>query len=292
MDEDGFTLRDRTVCVVGLGLMGGSLALALRDRVAALTGVDVDPVTRAAALERGIVSRAADDLTLAREADVVVLATPVRTIIRLVGELGPALRPGALLFDIGSVKGPVVEAMNALPEAVGAVGGHPMCGKAEAGLRHAEAALYEGAPFVLCRTERSTEVALSIAGAIVNAVGARMIVMDAGWHDRAVAFISHLPYALSAALALTAGAYAATDPLAWSLAASGFRDTSRLAGSDPLMMADILLTNADAVLETLDAARGSLEELSALIRRGDPEALIAYLERVQQIRHDWERQRS
>jgi prephenate dehydrogenase len=288
MDEDGFTPVQAQVCVVGLGLMGGSLALALRGQVASVTGIDADPAICEAAVTQGVVKRAGGDFSPAAEADIVVLATPVRAIIRLVGELGGRLKPGALLIDLGSVKRPVIDAMDDLPQHVQAVGGHPMCGKAVSGLEHADATLYRGAQFVLCRSERTTPAAWKLSRKLVEAVGARSIGMDAAHHDQVAATISGLPYALSAALALVAGRQAEADPAVWRLAASGFRDTSRLAGSDPVMMTDILLTNADAVLEAIRQAQGHLEVLAGAIGSGMPEALHAQLAEAQQRRHEWE----
>ncbi len=284
------SLQESHLCVVGLGLMGGSLALALRGHVASLSAVESDAATRDTALERQIVSQVSADLALAEEADIIVLATPVQTIIRLVSTLAGRLKPGAMLLDLGSVKKPVVEAMDALPPGVEAVGGHPMCGKADGGLAQAEPALFRAAAFVLCRTRRTSEVGLKLAKEIVSAVGARSIEMDSVQHDRIVAVVSGLPYALSAALARTAGERAEDDPAVWSLAASGFRDTSRLAGTDPTVMTDILLANAPAILGEIEAAQGALSELAKLIDAGEPQRLQAYLSQVQAYRHSWERE--
>ncbi len=292
MDESGFTtpngLKEAVVCIVGLGLMGGSLALALRGRTAGLLAVDKDLSTCWNATEKGIVSQAGDDLTLVGKADVVILSTPMRVLLRLVDEVAGHLKPGTLLLDLGSVKQPVVEKMNRLPESIRAVGGHPMCGKEVSGLAHADPDLFRNAPFVLCRSERTTPEALALAGELIEEIGARAIEMEAAHHDRIVAAISALPYALSAALALAAGEQAAEDPLTWALASSGFRDTSRLAGSGPVVMADILLTNAPAVLESLAQAGEMLSTLSDLVEQGDPAALYAFLSRAQAYRHEWE----
>jgi prephenate dehydrogenase len=296
MDEDGFRLQDQHVCIVGLGLMGGSLALALRGQVARLSAVDSDPAACRLALERGIVGEASGDLSLVAGADVVILAAPVRAAIRLIGEISALLQPGSLLMDVCSVKQPLVAAMNALPPAVGAVAGHPMCGKEVSGLIHAEASLYHGARFVLCRTGRSTPLALEGAEQIVSALGAESLLMEAGHHDRVASLISHLPYLLAAALALTAGEGAEADPIVWELASSGFRDTSRLAGSDPAMMADILLTNQDAIQDALRGAQVTLDRLRDTLRdaaqEGDPNALISFLSGAQRFRREWERTRN
>jgi prephenate dehydrogenase len=163
-----------------------------------------------------------------------------------------------------------------------------MCGKEVSGFAHADADLFRNAPFVLCQSERSTPEALALAGELIEGIGARTIEMNAAHHDRVVAAISALPYALSAALALAAGEQASEDPLTWALASSGFRDTSRLAGSGPVVMADILLTNAPAVLESLAQAGEMLSTLSDLVEQGDPAALHAFLSRAQAYRHEWE----
>ena len=131
MDEPGFSLKDANICIVGLGLMGGSMALALQNQVAGITAVDADPATCDAAVQQGIAKQAGSSLDLAASADIVILATPVRTLIRQITELAPILKPGALLLDLGSVKGAVVEAMNTLPEHIRAVAGHPRHARGE-----------------------------------------------------------------------------------------------------------------------------------------------------------------
>lgn len=290
MTRTALSLKEARVCIVGLGLMGGSLALALRGQVARLSAVDADPATRSRALAGQIASPASDSLTLAAEADVVVLATPVGSIIELIAELPAILAPGALLMDLGSVKGPVVAAMNTLPASIDAVGGHPMCGKSVAGLEHAEADLYRDALFVLCRTGRTSPHAMRLATELAGAVGARPVEMDAAHHDRVAAVVSGLPYALSASLALTAGVRAQYDPAVWELASTGFRDTSRLAGTDPALMADILLTNAPAVLDAIGEAQRHLAGLADAVRAGDPRHLSAFLSHAQAARHAWEKE--
>jgi prephenate dehydrogenase len=274
--------------------MGGSLALALRGKTAGIGVVDTNPAVCAEALARGIADWAGGDLALASKADVVVLAAPVRVLIRHIGELGSQrslLKPGALVIDLGSVKRPVVAAMNALPDGIGAVGGHPMCGKEVSGLTYADPDLYRGAQFVLCRTVRTTHHAWVAVRGIVEALGAHPLEMAPDHHDQVVAAISHLPYILASALALCAGVRAADDPDIWRLAATGFQDTSRLAGSDPEMMADVLLENAPAVLAALDGAVGLLDQLRTWVRDGDADRLRESLGAAQAARKDWEQSR-
>jgi prephenate dehydrogenase len=270
-------LQDCRITIVGLGLMGGSLAMALRERIRphrGVWGVSRQPRTMHQALIRNVVDFATLDLAEGvREADLVILATPVRTIIEMIGQVGPQLAPGAVLLDLGSTKADIVEAMARLPAHVQPLGGHPMCGKEVAGLDAAEATLYDGAVFVLTPLARTKGEALDLARQLATAVGARPLVMEAERHDRLVATISHLPYALAVALVGVAEEAGQEDELVWELAASGFRDTSRLAASELTMMLDILLTNRRSVAETLRRARGRLEALAALLEAGDEAAL-------------------
>jgi prephenate dehydrogenase len=264
------------VCIVGLGLMGGSLGLALRQAEACrlVTGSDSQPDVCAQAVALGAVQQATSDAAEAvAQADIVVLAAPVRTIIRLVGELGPRIKPGALLMDIGSTKSEIVQAMDALPAHVQAIGGHPMCGKERSGIAASDAKLYRGAVFCLTPLARTRPHTLALAQDMAQAVGARPLVIDPVRHDGLVAVTSHLPYLMAAALAATAGDTAAADSLAWQLAASGFRDTSRLAGSDIDMMVDILLTNRAHVAAAAGQAAQKLAALAAAIEGGDEAAL-------------------
>ena len=273
-------LKDMRVAIVGLGLMGGSLALALRERDTCREVIGVVRREEAVreALERGAVHRATTDPAVVKEADMVILATPVRAILDLIPALSPHLRQGAILMDLGSTKAEIVQAMNALPPSVQPIGGHPMCGKEVSGLGAAEPTLYQKAVFVLTPLPRTAPWAVEVARQLVLAVGARPVILDPQRHDRAVAAISHLPYGLAVALTLTAAQVGATDPVVWELAASGFRDTSRLAASDVTMMLDILLTNREAVGEMLALAQTHLSRLMVLLAQGDEAELRELLE--------------
>jgi len=278
-NETETPLANARVGIVGLGLMGGSLALALRGRVAHLLGVEHQVMIRQTALRQGIVDEVVEELTAAAPPlDLLVLAAPVRVILDMLGRL-PALRPaGCAVVDLGSTKRAVVAAMSALPPSFAAVGGHPMCGKETAGLAAATADLYRGQTFVLCRVPRPAPqpAVEALALALVEAAGARPLWLDAAEHDRLVAAVSHLP-ALAAA-ALMRGAAGESQ---WAVSASGFRDAARLAGSDPRMMLDILLTNRQAVLDALSAYRADLAGLSVALERGDEAALAEWLAAAQ-----------
>lgn len=277
-----------SVTIVGLGLMGGSLGLALKQRcsVGRVWGVN----RRATVIERAIELGAVDGGTTdaaegVADADIVVLATPVQTIVKLLGEIGDHLKPGCLVLDMGSTKSAIVDAMAALPDHVEPVGGHPMCGKEVAGILAAEASLYEGAVFVLTPLARTSRQALADARRLAANVGATPLVLDAARHDRLVAAVSHLPYLAAVTLVAAASQVAAEDALAWPLAASGFRDTSRLAASDVTMMYDILATNRDYVGEMLRRYKGELDQVIDLLEREQDDELRSVLERAWQNRH-------
>jgi len=280
-------LKDTRVVIVGLGLMGGSLAGALKRRVACreVRGVARRAETIEEAMRRVFIQAGACDLAEGvGQADLIVLATPVRAILELVPRVGALAPAGCLLMDLGSTKARIVEAMEALPPHLQAVGGHPMCGKETSGVVAAEADLYEGATFVLTPLQRTRSEALALAQELVEAVGARPLLMDAERHDRLVATVSHLPYLLSVSLVATAEEMAAEDELIWELAASGFRDTSRLAASDVTMMLDILLTNRQAVGEMVSRFAHQLSAIAHLLEANDEWGLRSLMEQAQKRR--------
>ena len=251
-----FALNDAHVVILGLGLIGGSLALALRGKCAALLGADPNPEARSLAKASGALERvAADPAEILPSADAVILAAPVRSILALLDDL-PRLTPrAAVVMDVGSTKSAIVERMAGLPPRFEPIGGHPMAGKEHGGFANAEAGLFRGAPFVLTPLARTTKRARNFALAVVEAVGALPLWLDAETHDRYAAAISHLPYLTSLALAL------ATPPEATVMAGPGFRSATRLAATPPQMMLDILATNRRAVLDALSRFRRALDAL-------------------------------
>jgi len=275
------------ICVVGLGLMGGSLALALRlarrlaipQRPFHLTVVDKNPQARAAAAR--IADSVSDDLALGVEkADLVVLATPVRTIVNLLDQL-PTLRPdGCMVLDLGSSKTDICQAMDNLPDTFQAIGGHPMCGREVAGFGAATPDLFRDQTFVLCPTQRTTARLEAIVQQLVTDLGANPVVLPPALHDSMVAVVSHLPYMVAAILMRNAAQLG--DARLWPVSSSGFRDTSRVSGTDPQMMLDILLTNKTAVLQQIAQYQTQLADVAALIEAHDEAQLLAWLNETQQ----------
>ncbi|MCC6168055.1 MAG: prephenate dehydrogenase [Caldilineaceae bacterium] len=283
-------LADCRVAIVGLGLMGASLAMDLSQNnlCREVRGVARRTATVLDAFFAGAVDLATNDLTTGvMAADIVILATPVRTIVDMLGEIGPHLWPGTLVMDMGSTKAEICAALDQLPPGIQPVGGHPMTGKETAGFDAAEANLYRNATWVLTPLPRTSPEALCLATELVEAVGAKPVALPAERHDRLVATISHLPFLAASALVHTTAQVGAGDPAVWELAAGGFRDTSRVAASDTRMFLDILMTNRPAVLAQLDAYLEQLSSLRALLQTGDEAALQAKLSVSQAARAAW-----
>ncbi len=280
-------LAESRVAIVGLGLMGGSLAGALRGRCRAVIGVARRAETLAEARAQRLIDAGTMNLDEGvRDADLVILATPVRTILKLVHTIGPLLPAGALLLDLGSTKADIVSAMAELPAHVQPLGGHPMCGKELSGITAADPGLYRGKTFILTPLPRTAPEALALGKALVAAIGAQPLVLEPARHDHLVGTLSHLPYLLACALVRTADATTSADPAAWEIVATGFRDTSRVAASDVVMMTDILLTNRDEIIGALAAYRDQLDLLMALVRDGDEGRLRTVLSEIRATRKE------
>ncbi len=277
--------KDNQVAVVGLGLMGGSLAGALRHQCRRVIGVGRRSESVATALRRGLIDSGTTSLAEGVEqADVVVLATPVRVILRQLAKIGPLLPGGCLLLDVGSTKSEVVSAMAGVPEHVEPLGGHPMCGKAVSGIDAADPTIYEGATFILTPLTRTSQEALSLGKQLVEAAGSHPLVLSAERQDALVATVSHLPYLMACALVATADGTTSADPAAWKIVAGGFRDTTRIAGSDVTMMTDIVLTNREEILRAVDVFQRQILQLAKLVEGGEEGDIRAALERIRQER--------
>jgi len=256
--------------IIGLGLMGASLALALRAARPELevVGADRDEATMRRALARGMVTPGDP-----RDADVVVLAAPIPALPEILAGLGGL---PAVVTDVASTKGRVMRW--AAAAGVDLVGGHPMCGRERHGIDAADAAMFRDAPWVLTRDEpRVTEM--------VEAVGAVALVMDAERHDRLVAGVSHAAFVLSTAYML-ALARDADWPSMQQVAGPGFRDVSRLAGGDPELYAAITSTNREHIVESLLAVERSLARLRRHLEAGDGR-LVELFEEARLARERW-----
>jgi len=279
--NDGFFLPHSKIAIIGLGLMGGSLALALKGKCAALYGIDQDLATRELALRQNIVDLAADDpAKLLPLADLVILAAPVPAVLTFLERLPDFMPHPCIVLDLGSTKRLIVEAMSRLPERFDPIGGHPICGKERLSLENAERTLYYAAPFLLTPLPRTTARARSAADQVIAAIGANAKVLDPVEHDRILASTSHLPFLLSCALALS------TPPNVAPFIGPGFRSASRLAGTPSSMMLGVIQTNRENILASLEALQDELALLTSAIAEGDLETLSATLNAAQQKYHE------
>jgi len=276
----------QTLAIVGVGLLGGSVAKAARAAALARTvvGVGRDAARLERALSDGALDRATTDLDAGvRGADFVLLAAPVLAIEALLDRVWRAAPDGATLTDVGSTKVGIVRRAEALAAGrpLAFVGSHPMAGSEQSGYGVARADLFEGATVLVTPTDRTEPRALKAVTGFWEALGARVSALDPEAHDRAVAAISHLPHAVADALMDAVARFA---PEALEFAARGFKDTTRIAASDPDMWADIFLANRTALGASLGAFRQALAALEGAIAGGSREEIRALLARVKAAR--------
>jgi prephenate dehydrogenase len=274
--EPGFLLKDAHIALIGLGLMGGSLALSLKPRCRRLSAYDPDQATLELARRQEIVHVAdGDPAKILAEADLMILACPVPAILDWIGRLPDSIQGPCIVLDIGSSKRTIVAALESLPGNFDPIGGHPICGRERLSLENAERFLYRDAPFVLTPLPRTGERARSAALQIVEALGSHPIWMNAEDHDRILASTSHLPYLISSALAL------ATPEDTAPLVGPGFRSSARLAGTPSSMMLGVLLSNVDNALEAIIRFRHSLDILESALQTKNIDALQSTLDTSQ-----------
>ncbi|MGA2628690.1 MAG: prephenate dehydrogenase/arogenate dehydrogenase family protein [Terriglobia bacterium] len=254
------------ISIIGLGLIGGSWGLALKERGSAARRVGCD---KPEMLERAVAVGAVDEgspevATAVRDADLVILATPVGSILDLLPRLKSAASPRALVTDVGSTKRLICQrAREIFGDEPLFMGGHPLAGKERSGIENASAALFDGARYVLTPLlpNHLEDARVKAFLALVEAVGAKPFITEASTHDRAVAFLSHLPQLVSSGLASMVAGQGAEDFLPLELAASGFRDVTRLAESPYNLWRDICLTNIENIQAALDALIDKLEAM-------------------------------
>jgi len=276
----------RELAIVGVGLLGGSVAKAARlgGLARRIVGVGRDPERLRPAVEDGTLDTAVTDLDAGvREADVILLAAPVLAIEGLLERVWGAAANGALITDVGSTKRNIVRMAErlAVTRPLAFVGSHPLAGSEQAGYRVARADLFRGATVVVTPTEKTELAALKTTTGLWEALGARVTSLDPETHDRTVAAISHLPHLIACALVDGAGR---VEPGALEFAARGFRDTTRIAGGDPDMWTEIFLANRDALTAGIEAFRQALGDLQRVIDSGGADALRAELARIKAIR--------
>ena len=273
----------RRLAIVGVGLLGGSVAKAARARglAAEIVGVGRDAGRLEAASRDGVFNRVTTDLVDGMsEAEVVVLGAPVLAILTLLEAVAKASGPETIVTDVGSTKRAIVNAAEGLARVhpFHFVGSHPMAGSEQSGYAHARVDLFHGSTVIVTPTDACEPSAVKRVVALWEALGAgRVVTLDPDTHDRAVAAISHLPHLAAFALV---DAVERFEPGAFTLAAGGFRDTTRIAAADPTMWEEIFLANRDALAAGLAVYRNALDDLARLVASGDGVALRAAIARI------------
>lgn len=278
------------LAVVGVGLIGGSLALALKEAgaVGHVVGVGRGLANLETALRLGVVDSFTQDLAEGvADADVVFLATPVLALGTAAEQAMPHLKPGAIITDGGSVKQAVIDAIEPhLRDDVHFVPGHPIAGTENSGAEAAFATLYHDRRCILTPTERTAEKPLEVIRQMWQLVGSQVVVMDVDKHDRVLAAISHLPHMVAYALVNAVGAYDRYDENLLAYSAGGFRDFTRIASSDPTMWRDIAQTNREALLEMMEQFETFFAELKEDVAVGSGERLFEFFRRSKQSRDE------
>jgi prephenate dehydrogenase len=278
----------RRLSLVGLGLLGGSVAKAARGLRLAdeIVAVGRDRERLEPALRDGMVDRVTTDLADGvGGADFCLLATPVATLAALLPAVWTALPADAVLTDVGSTKAAIVRAAERLGEErpLAFVGSHPMAGSEQAGYRVSRPDLFRGATVILTPTERTESHAVKRVGAFWEALGGRLVTLDPLTHDRATAAISHLPHLVADALV---DAVVRMDPRFFEVAGRGFKDTTRIAASDPRVWREIFQENRAGLTEALGAFRAALDHLEGLLAAGDVPAIEGALDRIRRVREE------
>lgn len=277
----------RKMVIIGVGLIGGSLALVCRERgiVSEVIGVGRSEKN----LQEAVALKAIDGYSFKAEdavkgADLVILATPVRSLIRLAREIAPHLTPGAIVTDVGSVKGPLIEIEEIIPAGTYFVAGHPIAGKEKSGVKAAFPQLFQDAKCILTPTSKSDPDAVNAVQKMWEVAGARVLRMTPDAHDHIFAAVSHLPHVIAYALVNTLLELEKESEGIISYSAGGFRDFTRIAASHPEMWRDICLMNRKNILEMLERYERSIARMKSLIQSDDAEGLYNEFEKARQVR--------
>lgn len=287
-------MQFQKITIVGVGLLGGSLGLAIKQRKLA---AKVDGYVRSSATisdceKVNVVDHATRDLARAVEhADLIILCTPISRMRELAGQMLPALKPGAIVTDVGSVKASVVQELEPLFVRANAhfIGCHPMTGGEKMGVAAAKSDLFENAVCVVTPTARSNQKALEAVESFWKSVGSRIVKLTPETHDELVSRSSHLPHVIAAELAnyVLSPTHAKEQAL---LCANGFRDTTRIASGSPEMWRDISLANQKNLSRVLGVFIEGLEEFRHALDSGDHKSIEEFFEKAKQRRDDWRAQ--
>lgn len=270
------------ILIVGLGLIGGSLGLTLEDSglINKIMGFDADPAALRKALEIGSIDEAVDLSSGASRANIIFLCTPLSSYADILNHIRSELKPGTIISDVGSTKEEVMKLYKDLPDGIWGIGGHPMAGAEIQGIKGADRYLFENAVYILTPDENSPPEAVDTVYNLLSITGAEIRIMEASRHDQLAAAISHTPHLAAVALVnLTAG-----DEEVLMMAGGGFRDTTRIASSNPAIWNDIISFNRVCIIKELGALISYLRQLKEALINSDTAYIDEELTRAQKVR--------
>jgi prephenate dehydrogenase len=272
--EESNSLRDQNIAILGLGLMGASIAMGLRGHCKTILGSDIDSLVCQLAEAKGIVDSASTDLReILPQADILILATPVSTALEIISTL-PSIHNGGKLIvtDVTSTKEQIMHALESLPSNFDVIGGHPICGKEKLGICNAEKEMLYDATYTLTPAERTSPRTKSLLTQLVEAIGGNPLWIDAVKHDQMLAKTSHAPHLLAVAL------MHATETDLSKLKAGGFSSATRLSATPTSMMLSMVMTNAENTIAALEAVKSEIDKILTLMKNDDEKNLAILLD--------------
>lgn len=276
------------VLLIGVGLIGGSLALAMKKhRHVTVVGADINTNEVQAAKQLGIIDYVAEDIkTEAAQADYIVLATPVEYTTAWIHDLSTwKLKETVIVTDVGSTKGEIMKAAQVLnKKRISFIGGHPMAGSHTSGAVNARADLFCSARYILTPFENEQKEKIDALMHLLEPTGAQFVPLDAATHDQITGVVSHLPHVIATSLVRQVKGYSAQNHLVTEMAAGGFRDITRIASSNPHMWRDILKQNRSMLLTLLDDWMKEMEQVKLLVEKGDGHELFDYFSDAKEFR--------
>jgi len=278
------------VAIIGLGLIGGSLGLALkRNPELQVTGYDRSFSTLEQAFRRGIIDTIATSIENACEhADVIIFATPVNTTVEMMQQaVNWKLRADVIMTDTGSTKGPIMDAARQLLErGITFIGGHPMAGSHKSGVTAAKEHLFENAYYILTPDSQTNSAKVEQLRILLGPTKGKIVVLDSKEHDRMTAIVSHFPHLVASSLVGRLSVQQEEQPFVKKLAAGGFRDLTRIASADPIMWRDITTQNREELLTQLDGWLEEMENVRNMLKSNDPDEIYNYFAEAKQFRDD------
>ena len=277
----------KTVGVIGLGLIGGSLAKALRrvHSIKEIIGVDNNPQILEAALKEGVLSKASLDIDESLEAaDVVFICTPISTIVDCINRLGKVVKSGCILTDTGSIKSQIIDYVESIRGDIDFIGGHPMCGSEKYGYQASKAHLFENAYYILTPCSKTAEETTAKMEKIFIEIGSIPVIIDSRKHDIITGAISHVPHVISAILVNLIKDMDYQEGFMKTLAAGGFKDITRISSSKPEMWQSVVLRNKDNILRILDTFSEKVDEFRNYLNNNNKEDIYGFFSSAKEYR--------